>query len=71
MCSSHGVGESGVWATLPGLMTNEEKVTKAEFVWLMVQLAEADRAKYRELRKKGWAVVAQAGSIRSESAIPN
>ncbi len=41
-------------------------ITKAEFVGLMVLLAQKDRAKYRELRAQGW-----AGAIPLKSECPN
>jgi hypothetical protein len=46
-------------------------VTKTEFVWLMVQLAETDRAKYRELRDRGWDSAAETGSDLAKSELPN
>lgn len=49
----------------------DEKVSKAEFVWLMVQLAEADREKYREIRAQGWALVEQFGHLAQKSEFPN
>jgi len=51
-------------------MTNDDKVSKAEFVWLMVQLAEANRAEFRKLREHGWNQAAEAGSapLKSEQA---
>jgi hypothetical protein len=61
---------SQVWATLPRPMT-DDKVTKAEFVWLMIQLAEADRAKFRELRELGWREAIEAGSVLPKSDSPN
>lgn len=54
-------------------MTNDEddRVTKAEFVSLMVQLAAADRDKFRELRALGWDSAAEAGSAVRKSEYPN
>ncbi|MGE0206109.1 MAG: hypothetical protein AB7E70_19635 [Hyphomicrobiaceae bacterium] len=49
----------------------DEKVSKAEFVWLMVQLAEADRDKYRELRAQGWDLVERTGGAQRKSELPN
>jgi hypothetical protein len=46
-------------------MANDDKVTKAEFVWLMVQLAELDREKFREIRSKGWDSVQSAPAEKS------
>lgn len=72
MGSSRVPGVSLVWDTLPCLMTNDDdKVTKAEFVWLMVQLAAADRDKFRELRAQGWDSAAEAGSDVVKSELPN
>lgn len=42
------------------------RVSKAEFVWLMISLARVDRERYRELRDFGWL---NAGPL--ESDIPN
>lgn len=63
---------SGVWDTIPRLMTDDDdKVSKAEFVWLMVQLAAADRDKFREMRAQGWDSAAESGSVVLKSELPN
>lgn len=49
----------------------DDKVSKAEFVWLMVRLAETDREKYRELRAMGWDFVEQNGPVPQKSELPN
>lgn len=46
--------------------TDERPVSKAEFVGLMVLLAQRDRARYRQLREFGW-----SEAISPESEIPN
>jgi DNA polymerase IIIc chi subunit len=50
---------------------DDGKVTKAEFVWAMVKLAETNREKYRELREKGWDLAAASGSAPTKSESPN
>ena len=41
-----------------------KRVSKTEFVWLMILLAMVDRERYRELRAQGWA---EARPLESES----
>ena len=50
---------------------DEEPASKAEFVWLMLQLAMMDREVYREERSKGWNSVAAAKIIDGKSDNPN
>lgn len=45
--------------------------SKAEFMWLMLELAQRDRARYREERADGWAKVAAARILNGKSAYPN
>jgi hypothetical protein len=41
-----------------------KRVSKTEFVWLMILLAAVDRERYRELRARGWS---EARVFESES----
>lgn len=45
--------------------------SKAEFVWLMLELARRDRALYRRLRAEGWEAAALARVDLPESDKPN
>lgn len=50
---------------------DDRPVTKAEFVWLMVQVAEIDREKYRELRARGWSHARARRHMGGKSEFPN
>jgi hypothetical protein len=71
MCCGGKPEESGVWSILPCPMRDDDRVTKVEFVSLMVQLAAADRDAFRKLREQGWTEVAEAGSTPGKSELPN
>ena len=45
--------------------------SKAEFVWLMVEMADRDRPRYRELREDGWQKVAAVKILLGKSEFPN
>ena len=50
---------------------DDAPASKAEFVWLMLELARRDRALYREVREDGWNLVAAISMLRGKSENPN
>lgn len=50
---------------------SNEPVSKVEFVWLMVQLAESDREMYRLMRERGWLEAAKQRMLVGKSEKAN
>ncbi len=54
-------------------MANDDgrRVTKADFVWAMVRLAQVDREAYRVLRERGWTHATLHQFLDGKSELPN
>lgn len=46
---------------------DKDHASKAEFMWLMVELGQLDRVRYREVREHGWQSVAAVKFLLGKS----
>jgi hypothetical protein len=42
-------------------------ISKADFVWLMVELGRVNRAAFRDVRAQGWQAVARSAARKSDN----
>jgi hypothetical protein len=52
-------------------MKSDDRASKAEFVWLMLEVARLDRETYRRIRADGWEKAAISKFFDGKSEMPN
>lgn len=53
------------------MANNGRRVSKADFVWTLLELARTDREAYRELRERGWLEAEEYRVAHRKSEFPN